>query len=851
MFHVQLIGVLGLFAIAFCWGLAVVLYFVKKGPDTIFKNKLYPAPFVPAASIRRLRPRTAGVNLRHTFGEQGAEQLISSASTPRFGLVNKHPVRKGAAPPYRLRLKLLAAAISLACMTGTATGWAQESEQQHSTILEEVIVTAQKRGNESLQDVAMSVAVIGKDMIDLKQLVGMDDYLRTIPSVTFQDYGAGRSTIIIRGISADPQEANETSSVYINETPISGMGDFETSSPDLKLVDINRIEILRGPQGTLYGASSLGGTVRIITEEPQLDAFNGSLAGSWSYTDDLGSDNYDLQGIINIPLKEDVFAIRAVAYYFDNSGFYQNIAASDPDKVASAEETGALVLNRNNMGASTYSGGRIAALWAPTDKLSLNLMFLAQKVEQEGRPVGDLALGEFEHARYSRYSTGRGEYMNDHLNITTLLVKYDFGPVALVSSSSWNDYDNEDDQDFGNFSVDFLGADYPIFLNNSTTTDIFVQEVRVDSQWDNPLQFLVGLYYENRDLIWAQFVDWDGDPAFDIFGGELLLDGEQMNFTKQKAVFGELSWSFTDQLVGTAGMRYFDYSKSFDFIGDGIFFGGPVSESLSTDENGETYKLNLSYTPTDRSLYYVQWSQGFRLGEPFGSPPAVCDLDGDGLIDGLGIASQEQLNSDTLDSYEVGAKLASSDNRVNLRTAVFYNQWSEIPVTRTGDCGFIFLFNAGEAKTSGVEFEGSAQLSTQWRLDFSAGYLDGKLTRDAPGLGNDGDRLPGIPKYNAALGLQYDFRYREHDGYLRGDLATVGGFYNNLQEEGEEIGDYTTLNLVSGIQLGQFDVQLFINNVTNSHATTWIDQRPEFQSAYRLRPRTAGVSLRYTFGEVN
>jgi outer membrane receptor protein involved in Fe transport len=272
-----------------------------------------------------------------------------------------------------------------------------------------------------------------------------------------------------------------------------------------------------------------------------------------------------------------------------------------------------------------------------------------------------------------------------------------------------------------------------------------------------------------------------------------------------------------------------------------------VSESLSTDENGETYKLNLSYTPTDRSLYYVQWSQGFRLGEPFGSPPAVCDLDGDGLIDGLGIAAQEQLNPDTLDSYEVGAKLASSDNRVNLRTAVFYNQWSEIPVTRTGDCGFIFLFNAGEAKTSGVELEGSAQLSSQWRLDFSAGYLDGKLTRDAPGLGNDGDRLPGIPKYNAALGLQYDFRYREHDGYLRGDLATVGGFYNNLQEEGEEIGDYTTLNLASGIQLGQFDVQLFINNVTNSHATTWIDQRPEFPSAYRLRPRTAGVSLRYTF----
>jgi hypothetical protein len=133
-------------------------------------------------------------------------------------------------------------------------------------------------------------------------------------------------------------------------------------------------------------------------------------------------------------------------------------------------------------------------------------------------------------------------------------------------------------------------------------------------------------------------------------------------------------------------------------------------------------------------------------------------------------------------------------------------------------------------------------------LDFSAGYLKGELTKDAPGLGVDGDRLPGIPNYNATLGLQYDYRFREHDAFLRGDLATVGGFYNNLREEGQEIGDYTTLNLAAGMQLGKFDVQLFINNVTNSDAATWIDQRPTFPSAYRLRPRTAGLSLRYTFG---
>jgi outer membrane cobalamin receptor len=182
--------------------------------------------------------------------------------------------------------------------------------------LEEIIVTAQKRGAESLQDVAMSAAVISSELIDLKQLVGMNDYLRILPSVNFQEYGAGRSTIIIRGTTADPMLGTQTTGVYIDEVPLGGMGDFETSSPELKLVDVNRVEVLRGPQGTLYGSGSVGGAVRIITEQPQLDEFSGSVAGSWSYTAGQGSENYDAQGVINIPLKEDVFALRAVAYYF-------------------------------------------------------------------------------------------------------------------------------------------------------------------------------------------------------------------------------------------------------------------------------------------------------------------------------------------------------------------------------------------------------------------------------------------------------------------------------------------------------------------------------------------------------
>lgn len=697
----------------------------------------------------------------------------------------------------------------------------------------------------------MSAAVVSSELIDIKQLVGMDDYLRTIPGLAYQEYGAGRSTIIIRGITADPQLGTETTAVYIDEAPLSNMGNFGNSSPDLKLVDVNRIEILRGPQGTLYGSGSVGGTVRFITERPMLDEFSGSVTGSWSYTDKQGSDNYSGQAILNVPLKEDVLAVRAVAYRFDYSGYYRNIAASDPVKQASAEATGGLLINRDDVGNSTYTGGRISAFWAPTDQLSFNLMYLGQKIDQEGNSYGDLAIGEFEQSRYSRVSTGKGEFNKNDLSVLNLQVDYDFGPVAVVSSTSWNDYKTIEDWDVGRFWIFIYEEDAPIYLRNETRTKNFVQELRFTSQWDYPVNFLAGMYYENRKPTLSQLLSWDGDPAYDPFGGELLYGITSSQKVKQLAFFGELSWDITDTLTATAGIRSFHYKKSFNDEGDGFFAGGPFVDSASSKENDDTYKLNFSYKPTDRSLYYAQWSQGFRLGEPLPKAPEFCDADGDGLLDGLGLPALDQTESDYLDAYELGGKWGFMDNRIELRGAAFYNKWSKIPISLIADCAYSFLFNAGEAMTTGLELEGSAQLSEHWRLDFSVGYLKGELTSDAPGLGQDGDRLPGSPDYTAALGLQYDFIYRSHNAFLRADLAYVGGYYNNLQEEGAKVGEYTTLNLTSGLQLGQWDLQVFIQNLTNASAATWINAFPEYPSAYRLRPRTVGLKLRYDFPRIH
>lgn len=729
-----------------------------------------------------------------------------------------------------------------------AAGSVAEEAPQEPRVLEKVVVSAQKRGDENLQGLAMSATVITSEMIDRRQLVGMDDYLRTVPGVTYQEYGAGRSTIVIRGISADPQENFQTTGTYINETPVTNLGDFGRSSPELKLIDVERVEILRGPQGTLYGASSVGGTVRIMTRQPQLDEFSGSVATTLSSTSNRGGTNYHGEGIINVPVVQDIFAIRAVGYSHEDSGYYRNIAASDPVKSASAERTGALALDRDDVGNSSLRGGRISARWLPTSRLGVDLMVLGQTLEQDGNPYEDLPLGDFQQARYSRVSTRRSEFTEDDLGVWNLVVNYDADRFAFVSSTSWIDYENTQDWDVGQFWTFLYEDDAPIFIRNDTDSDSFVQEFRVTSEWNHPVNFLAGVYYEDLDQTGNQIVEWDGDPAFDPFAGELVFDGTFRSQREQLAFFGELSWAISPALAATVGARRFSYDTDSIERGAGFVAGGEYEIRSDSSESGENYKFNLSYTPTEQSLYYAQWAQGFNPGYPLPPAPFNCDQDGDGLLDGIGLPPQDQVLSDTLDSYEVGSVLSLAGGRVQVRGAAYYNEWNDIPILLVAECAVGFTFNAGEAMTRGLELEGSARLGPQWRLDFGAGYNRSELTADAPGLGADGDRLPGTPEYTANLGLQFDTLLAGRAAFARGDLAYVGGFYNNLQEQGEEIGDYTTLNLSAGLRLGRWDLQLFVHNVTDSDGATWIYRFAEYPSAFRLRPRTAGVKLRYHFG---
>ncbi len=271
-----------------------------------------------------------------------------------------------------------------------------------------------------------------------------------------------------------------------------------------------------------------------------------------------------------------------------------------------------------------------------------------------------------------------------------------------------------------------------------------------------------------------------------------------------------------------------------------------------SDASDANYKLGVDFKPNDDTLLYASWSQGFRMGRPV---PAnnlpVCDQDGDGFFDGSdGVSTGAyEIDSDFVDSYELGAKFTFLENRLQLNASIFQADWDGIPIGVVFDfCGA--TLNAGSARSKGVEVEGSYYLSNGWFINFGTSYVNAELTEDAPSLGAmDGDRLPGSPDFNFSLGLQYEFLLAGHNSFVRADYSYVGGFYNNLQQAGPEIGDYNRLNIRAGTLLANnLSVEVFANNITNDDALTWIDSEGFVnQRGHHLRPRTIGVRLGYQF----
>lgn len=731
-------------------------------------------------------------------------------------------------------------------------------QQRRRGGLEEVVVTAQRR-SERLQDVPVSITAITAEDISSRGLVGAADYLRGVPSVNQVEAGYGGQVIIIRGLETATGFQNfgggTTTATYFGETSVTNSAGLVGSGIDIKLVDIERVEVLRGPQGTAFGDSSMGGAVRIIPQAPKLINFEGNLAASYSLTSGSGGDNNSIQAVGNIPLIKDKLALRATAYQYNDSGFYRNVAGSDAafqSAVVAPFGAQAFAANQDHVGDYNVVGGRIAALFQATKQLQFTLSYLTQRTETDdyalansGRYEQTLLGVAPEHIRRGQ----SGGFSDGNIDLINGVMEFDLGWADVLATYSHIKSGEEHAVPWGVFN-----ANFPVSFLVQVPHREDMGEVRLVTKLNGSWNFIAGVHYDQQDDWYSSDWIWFGDPATNFFSppNRDLLDYEEKRGLRQLAAFSEVFWQVVEDVKLTVGARRYDYDRTVRVDQSGpLIGGGSSSTDLKTDATGTNYRANVSYKPKEDAMVYVGWAQGFRLGRP--QPPipaAACDLDGNGLVDGTNypIAATGHLDSDSVNSYELGTKLALVDRKVTIEAAVFRMDWSDLPVAVVGaQCAYGFSSNAGEARSRGVEFQVHAQVTDALRASIGGSWVDAKLTQDASPQGLSKDQpLPGAPKESLNVGVEYVFSVAGNEASVRADSIYVGPYSEVTTIPDSASGDYVKLDASARVQLRSFSLEFFGRNLTNESAYTLRDAAvPYF--GYRLRPRTLGVQLGYSF----
>lgn len=719
--------------------------------------------------------------------------------------------------------------------------------------LEEIVVTAQRR-EQRLIDVPISMSVLSSEDLRQRGLVSREDYMRTVPSVLLRDEGVGLAEIVIRGAYGERFSTGPTVGLYLDDVPLTGWA--IGGSTDIKLIDMQRVEVLRGPQGTLYGSNALSGAIRYIPNAPDTQEFTARANVGYSHTDGNGGDNTKVEGVVNIPLIEDTLALRAVAFRHENEGYVRNVAGDDPALQSAAATFGAsnLAVNKDHVGTTRYSGGRVSVLWQPIADLRIGLNYVKQSDTQEDRLFEIRQVGPYQRSDYQfgDLIDGNEDALRMDLDVVNLTGEYDLGWGTLHSSTAWLEQRFIRKWDIGTLERPAVPV-RPVPQISITNADVFVQEVRLASSFQGPLQFVAGVYYEDSEQPTSQATYFAGDPARNPYQAVLLRQTELDRLVTQRAAFGELSYDVTEKLEVTVGARAFEYDSRFWTRTFNTVTSPAAASDVDTEESDETFKAGIEYKPTKDALLYATWSQGFRLGRPLAMDLIRnnCDRDRDGFLDGTDISSTlDLIGSDRLDSYELGAKWRSNGGRVTVAGAVYHNDWKDIPISYIPPgCNTATTINGGSAQARGVEAEATLQATEALKFFLGVGYVNSELT-STTSLGRDGDRMNFTPEINGSAAIQYNFSIADMETSLRGDYAYVGSYYTQPGERGLRADSYDLVNLRGELTLSaSAAIQIYIDNVLNSDAFTSVLGPSNFPAGYgvRLRPRTIGIGLSYGF----
>ena len=688
----------------------------------------------------------------------------------------------------------------VAAMMGSLVPGYALAQESGGTVLEEILVTAQKR-EERLLDVPIAISAFTDDALTDAGAVQLADFLQTAPGVGIVDNQSGTQNIQIRGVNSTFGDAPV--GYYLDELPFSLIGN--TQVPDVRTYDIQRVEVLRGPQGTLYGDGSIGGTIRILTHEPNLETFEGSAEVMGSTITD-GGDNYAVKGMLNMPFAEGTAGFRLVASVEEFGGWIDNTTTG--------------VSDQNERDVNNFRG---KFRWMPTDRLDIVLS--AWRMEQDGtgdansladRTVADLGAADYET-----------EY--DLLSAT---IRYSFDSVDLVSATS--------SMDFTGNSTTLIAGLFP--FEDLTSQDILSQEFRLASTGSDTFRWTGGFFFRSMER-----QTFSALPDFG-FTQDLALDSDAW------AVFGELTWTLLDQKLDlTLGLRYFEDDR---LLVEGVdptllaiiqsidpSYDGRVDEKFDSTNP----RLNIAFRPTENWMVYGNVAKGFRTGQP---QPAISL--GLAILNGVEIPTG--IDPEELWSYEVGTKGTFADGSASFEATVFYNDWDQLQVPVLIANSVNALVNAGAAETTGIEAAVTFVPIENLELRFGGGYTNAEFAESVEGINiNKGDKIPNVPETTLFAGGTWRWPwFGSTQGFLNGNVQYAGERTDTVS--GSFPSDTTTtLGLRFGLEGDVWGAYLVGDNLTDEDGA--ISPQPvglagptgPAAPATRFRPRTVGLQVRVSF----
>jgi iron complex outermembrane recepter protein len=761
---------------------------------------------------------------------------------------------------------------ALGCCTAlTSTVWAQIAPPSEE--LQEIVVTAEKRDS-TVQKTPISITAISGADLQAQGLSDMTSVAQQVPGVSFKTSGPGQTEFEMRGLTSTGGES-PTVGFYLDDAILTpaAMAQNGKTVIDPSLFDLNRVEVLRGPQGTLYGAGSMGGTIKLVTNQPDPKAFAANVEVIGSGTSDGGGFNHTENVMLNIPLMQDVAALRLVGTdkYIDGWIDRKVVSPFPPEvngSTARGDVAGAPVAeNFQHSNTEHLQAGRATLLIQPTDRLSITLGYMHQSLTQDGPSTIDSP--PLTETHYQPFDVA--EPFSDKFDLFTLTGKYNFDSFQLVSASAYWDRQQNQTQDISEAMQDYIGGFFgpPAAFPYSSTATVteggstffglgagsiteddytrqFSEELRLASTGEGPLQWLVGGYYSSFGATSHVFSFYpDTNDGFNAdFGTTNLADNHRKVDIDQYAAFGEVSYMLPDNLKASVGARYYEYHSNSVTSVSGVSANGTSNPLYGLAQNsGVTPKFDLAYIPDDNTTVYGTVSKGFRPGgpnSPIPVPPCAS-------------AAPTQFGPDSVWSYELGEKLRFLNSRVSINGDIYYEDWTNVQQEVAPSCGFKFTANAGKATVYGAELEVAVVLVPGLVLSQNAGYTHATNSTTLPAAGVvAGQRLLDVPEVTANTALSYKQP-------LANDLNFVSRLTNSYVSSIQDITftrnslpAYDLVNFRLGVETGRWSAMLFADNLTNKMAllgdTGALSANISILNRVATnQPRTIGVDLNVKF----